>query len=209
MIPKSHPYWHVRVIVDRSPNIIAVPLSYYSYRPQSVDDARTPLLVSARDFVQSEKIETIIAGTPAGHELALHSDFRLANGERRHLVMIDMATSSRAHLDKLRGFLGDHFFQRITWFSSGRSFHGYGEDLLSQDDWVHFMGLLLLANKPRFEPTVDPRWIGHRLLGGYAALRWTKNTDHYLVTPTSIDQRDQRQATTANGRHFSTLRRDR
>ncbi|MHB1292207.1 MAG: primase 1D-like protein [Sulfuricella sp.] len=36
-------------------------------------------------------------------------------------------------------------------------------------------------------PTVDPRWVGHRLISGYAALRWTKNTEQYLNTPTLIE----------------------
>lgn len=121
-------------------------------------------------------------------ELAIHSDVRLATGELKHLVMVDMSTSSRAHLDKLRVFLGDHFFQQISWFASGRSFHGYGATLLSGDEWVRFMGLLLLANRPKLEPTVDPRWIGHRLLAGYSALRWTRNTPHYLVAPTLIEK---------------------
>jgi len=111
----------------------------------------------------------------------------MRDGRRLHLVMVDMSTSARAHLEKLRGFLGDNFFQRIAWYASGRSFHGYGESLLEQDEWVQFMGLLLLANQPRLEATVDPRWIGHRLLAGYASLRWTCNTSHYLTLPRSIE----------------------
>jgi hypothetical protein len=126
--------------------------------------------------------------TPPGQELAVHSDFRLVNSECAHLVMVDMSTSSKAHLEKLRAFLGDNLFHKIAWYDSGRSFHGYGETLLSTADWGKFMGLLLLANQPKLEPTVDPRWIGHRLLAGYASLRWTKNTQHYLGVPISIDK---------------------
>jgi len=111
----------------------------------------------------------------------------MRDGRRMHLVMVDMSTSARAHLEKLRGFLGDNFFQRISWYASGRSFHGYGESLMEQEEWVEFMGLLLLANQPRLEHTVDPRWIGHRLLAGYSSLRWTCNTSHYLTLPRSIE----------------------
>ena len=126
---------------------------------------------------------------PSGQELAIHSDMLLANGHRKHLVMVDMSTSAKAHLEKLRQFLGEEFFRQITWFDSGRSFHGYGDSLLTEGNWTRFMGLLLLANQPRLEPTVDPRWIGHRLMAGYAALRWTKNTEHYLGLPTDLDHR--------------------
>lgn len=163
-------------------------MSYYTYRPQSVVDSRSRWPVSSEEFLDSTRIESIMADTPDEQELAIHSDVTLLTGERWHLVMVDMSTSAKAHLDKLRAFLGDHFFTQIAWFASGRSFHGYGEDLLSADEWVKFMGLLLLANKARMEPTVDPRWIGHRLLAGYSALRWTKNTSHYLVPPALVEQ---------------------
>jgi hypothetical protein len=188
MILQSHPYWHVRSIVEKNPQITALWMSYYTYRPQTVTDTRVAWKISAEDFLDSDQINAIISDTPPEQELALHSNVEFGSEEQRHIVMVDMATSSKAHLEKLRVYLGDHFFQQIAWFSSGRSFHGYGEDLLQEPDWVKFMGLLLLANKPRMEATVDPRWIGHRLLAGYAALRWTKNTSYYLVQPSRIDQ---------------------
>lgn len=188
MIPKSHPYWHVRSIVQKTPQIATLALSYYTYSRQSVDDIRQTWQVSSSEFCNEAHIEAIQSETPRGQELALHSNVMLTTSERQHLVMVDMSTTARAHLDKLLVFLGDHFSQQIAWFSSGRSYHGYGERLLSETDWVKFMGLLLLANKPRLEPTVDPRWIGHRLLAGYSALRWTLNTSHYLLLPTRLEQ---------------------
>lgn len=189
MILKSHPYWHVRSIVEQRDDIETLSMSYYSYRPQTVTDQRVTWKISAVEFLDSSQVENIIAETPPGQELAIHSDIVFKSGTRQHLVMVDMSTSAKAHLDKLRTYLGDHFFQQIAWFNSGRSFHGYGEKLLSEQAWVQFMGLLLLANQPRIEPTVDPRWIGHRLLAGYAALRWTKNTAFYLTPPSKIESR--------------------
>jgi hypothetical protein len=168
-------------------DVLSVPMSYYTYIPQTVADERRIWLMPSEQFLDADLVENLMAKTPNGQELAVHSDMRLESGEARHLVMVDMSTASRAHLEKLREFLGDNFFQKISWYSSGRSFHGYGEDLLSQEDWIRFMGLLLLANKPRLEATVDPRWIGHRLLAGHAALRWTKNTSHYILAPAAID----------------------
>jgi hypothetical protein len=190
MILQSHPYWHVRSIVEKNPQITALWMSYYTYRPQTVTDTRVAWKISAEDFLDSDQINAIISDTPPEQELALHSNVEFGSEEQRHIVMVDMATSSKAHLEKLRVYLGDHFFQQIAWFSSGRSFHGYGEDLLQEPDWVKFMGLLLLANKPRMEATVDPRWIGHRLLAGYAALRWTKK--HFLLSSTTITDRSKR-----------------
>ena len=165
----------------------AVPFSYYSYTPQTVEDSRSSFTMPVEQFLDVTEVYRAMEGAGKGQELAVHSDLSMRDGRRLHLVMVDMSTSARAHLEKLRGFLGDNFFQRIAWYASGRSFHGYGESLLAQDEWVQFMGLLLLANQPRLEPTVDPRWIGHRLLAGYASLRWTCNTSHYLTLPRSIE----------------------
>lgn len=187
MIPETHPYWHVRSVVQLRPDVAAVPASYYAYKPQTVADPRTEWLISIDEFLSPEVMAKALENTPPGHEMAIHSDLRLSTGGRAHLVMIDMSTSARAHLGKLRAFLGNHFFQEVSWYASGRSFHGYGESLLTEGDWVKFMGLLLLANQPRLEPTVDPRWIGHRLMAGYSALRWTRNTEHYLGLPKGID----------------------
>ena len=186
MIHSSHPYWHVKSVVERRADIQYLTFSYYNYRPQTVEDNRIIWELPASEFTQPRIISEIIANTPFGHELALQSNMRLNESEERHLFMVDMSTSSQAHLEKLRGLVGEREFESIAWFKSGRSFHGYGTNLLTTQEWVRFMGLLLLANKPKMEPTVDPRWIGHRLIAGYSSLRWTKNSDYYILPPSLV-----------------------
>lgn len=51
---------------------------------------------------------------------------------------------------------------------SGRSYHYYGFDLLTEDEWRKFMYRSLLLT-----PFIDSRYIGHRLLSGMARLRIT------------------------------------
>lgn len=186
-IPPSHPYWHVRSLVERYPKIAAVSMSYYEYEPAKIAEKRRNWNISSKDFLDERNIIEIIEMAPLNCEVALNSEFLCHGGAICHLIMIDMSTGARAHLDKLRFFLGDQLFDEISWYGSGRSFHGYGSRLLSKDEWVRFMGLLLLANMPNVAPTVDPRWIGHRLLAGYAALRWTKNTKFYKALPARIE----------------------
>jgi len=187
MISSEHPYWHVRSVVESRVDIAFVPLSYYTYVPRTVADTRRTWLVSRLEFLNERHIHDAMNSTPAGQELAVHSDLRLVDGTALHLAMVDMSTTSKAHLAKLRAFLDEGSFEKIAWYSSGRSFHGYGSNLLAMSEWIRFMGLLLLANQPRLEPTVDPRWIGHRLVAGYAALRWTRNTPHYLGIPFAVE----------------------
>ena len=49
--------------------------------------------------------------------------------------------------------------------NSGASYHGWGLELLTDDDWRKFMAKALLLDK------IDRRWIGHRLIDGQANLR--------------------------------------
>lgn len=186
MIPESHPYWHVRAMVSKTPELASLSLSYYVYRPQSIVDERITWCVTREEFLDERRLVAAFASIPEDHELAFHSNVLTLNGDVWHLPMVDMSTAAKAHLEKLRTLLGDASFEQIQWYESGRSFHGYGGKFFSEREWVQFMGVLLLSNKPRFEPTVDPRWIGHRLLAGYSALRWSKNTPYYLGFPTKL-----------------------
>lgn len=180
-----HPYYHVTNLVKNS-RIAQLNLSYYSYQPQSSTDERQSFSLKKEDFLNPSLMEEIAVNCPFGHELAIHSTVKMDNEDIRHIPMIDMASSSKAQILRLNSFLGDHFFKTFSWYSSGRSFHGYGGILLSEKEWIGLMGTLLLANQINLVPIVDPRWIGHRLISGYAALRWTKNTDFYISAPKEL-----------------------
>lgn len=187
--PSTHPYWHVRELVDSWPDRIErLNLSYYRYLPQTVEDPRTEFSVSVERFSDPGEIRRIIDTTPEGHELAFHSRVNLARGVVMHIPLIDMSTGSAAQLEKLKPFL-EEMFAQFHWYKSGRSFHGYASNVIDVDSWAATMGILLLANQKGLPPTVDPRWIGHRLIAGYSALRWTKNTEHYIEEPRALSQR--------------------
>lgn len=187
-IPIGHPYWNAKLIVEAHLNEIStLYFSYYDYIPQSLIDRRKIFTISPQNFLDSDFIESVFKNTPINQELAFHSKILATNGVYKHIPMIDMSTGSTAQLAKLKPFLGEDTFHDFKWFKSGRSFHGYGNILLSEKEWVEFMGKLLLANQKGLAPTVDPRWVGHRLIAGYSALRWTKNTNYYLSLPNSIN----------------------
>jgi hypothetical protein len=75
--------------------------------------------------------------------------------------------------------IGEYQIKRAALFASGRSYHLYLGALFLREEWVKFMGRLLLLNPRRGPLLTDPRWIGHRLMGGYGALRWSANTSPY------------------------------
>ena len=82
--------------------------------------------------------------------------------------------------------LQSYWSMEFAIFDSGRSFHAYGNRLLSTEEWIQFMGSLLLLNEPGKNKLIDTRWIGHRLMAGYSSLRWSCNTRWYKRFPTFI-----------------------
>lgn len=49
---------------------------------------------------------------------------------------------------------------------SGRSYHYYGCELLSEEEWIVFLGKSLLMSG-----YTDDRYIGHQLVDGHCVLR--------------------------------------
>jgi len=183
---KEHPYWHVAALVAASAKSVeSIELSFYHYLPQSLIDRRHVVEVGVDNFLDVIYMEKLIGGCPIGAEVAIHSKVRMLNCEVKHIPMIDLSTAAVAHLSKLKPFLKNDFDQ-FAWFKSGRSYHGYGGRFINSEEFVDLMGRLLLANQIGVPPTVDPRWVGHRLIAGYAALRWTKNTDQYTDVPRRV-----------------------
>ncbi len=190
MIPLDHPYWHVRDVLMEARAVSRVTLSMYKYKAREISDKRIVRALSFREFCDTETVLRIMRGVPSGQELAFHGTVAMSDGRIEYLPMVDMATAKQGKLDRVAQvghLLNSTLMQKFLWFDSGRSFHGYGSSLISELHWHKLMGLLLLVNAPGMEPVVDPRWIGHRLLGGYSTLRWTCNSEHYLQVPKRID----------------------
>lgn len=106
-----------------------------------------------------------------------------------HIPMIDFAAKelpSEEDLSELGDCAGLEF-NDLVFYNSGRSFHAYGKALLTKDEWIDFMGALILVNKPGDAEIVDTRWVGHRLRQGSAGLRLTKTSPKYLAYPTEVD----------------------
>lgn len=182
----EHPYWHVAaMVVSGAQPVESVELSFYHYLPQSLTDTRHVVTVGVESFLDLIYMERLISNCPSGAEVAIHSRVKMLNGEIKHIPMIDLSTATAAHLSKLRPFLNEDF-DKFAWFKSGRSYHGYGGRFINSEELIDFMGRLLLVNQIGMPPTVDPRWVGHRLIAGYAALRWTKNTSQYTDIPRRI-----------------------
>jgi len=71
----------------------------------------------------------------------------------------------------------------LVLFETGRSFHGYFPDLIPERTWPKYLGQLLLLNEHDRLFVIDTRWVGHGLVRGFTALRWSNNTDRYRAMP--------------------------
>ena len=159
--------------------------SRYTYVARSVEDSRTHLRVPLEEVTPKWLIAQLNCLGP-NEELALHST--LTQGRRvQHIPMVDFASKSNA-ADSVLSWAKEHLNTELRLFDSGRAYHAYGLRPVSPRRWVRLMGLLLLANSPDQAPVIDSRWIGHRLLAGYSALRWSRNTSQYVKLPAKISR---------------------
>lgn len=125
-------------------------------------------------------------------EMAWHSRVE-CNGAIFHMPMIDFIGRPTLpevfHLSRLLvGEMG--LSGHLVLFETGHSFHGYFPDLIPEHAWPQYLGQLLLFNDADHPPIIDTRWIGHALVRGFTALRWSNNTNRYGSMPRLISMVD-------------------
>jgi hypothetical protein len=166
----------------------ALEFGIYHYIPQALDDERRIEKVLAHDAV--DWLSDASSALGQGEEVALHSRVypREPTALALHLGMVDFRTDDMQLADWARAeILGEPSRSGFLLVQSGRSFHLYVLRLLTESEWVKFMGRLLLLNLPDGKEVVDGRWVGHRLLAGYGSLRLTKRNDIYLMEPSVVE----------------------
>ena len=185
MIPQGHPYHFLSELLGQSDAVVF--LSKYIYTPDTLFDERDYLSIGGPDFSEI-RIAQELSTLRSDQELALHSKLQIKN-RNWHIPMIDFSISDSASniiFDRLSRFLPKQIMLNMALYASGRSVHAYSMTLLSQKEWFQFMGRLLLVNPRDQIAIVDARWIGHRIIGGFASLRWSNNSGKYLGLPSRV-----------------------
>ncbi|MEN4685622.1 hypothetical protein [Pantoea agglomerans] len=132
------------------------------------------------------EIERIISTLKENEELSVLSLIKI-NDFNYHIPMVDFLAKKRTKKSiELAYEIASFWNMTFNIFDSGRSIHAYGTRLLSQPQWLKFMGYLLLQNEKSGEKVVDVRWIGHRLISGFASLRITNNSGKHKAAPKYI-----------------------
>lgn len=163
-------------------------LSIYRYIPQKIKDEREIYNTVNGDIVKLYR--DIYSIMDKESEIAIHSRVKRDGASAvYHIPMIDFSCSlAEIKVDELSQVMREFNIRRGLLYSSGRSFHMYSIALLDACEWQKFMGRILLINKPSGIQIVDSRWVGHRLMAGYGALRLTHNSNSYLSSPSLVDE---------------------
>lgn len=100
------------------------------------------------------------------HEaLAAVSKVRTKNGIF-HIPLLDLDIPIDENgIEKIKEISLGLGIEHAAILNSGRSYHFWGLELLSEEKWRKFMYRALLLDK------IDRRWVGHRLIDGHASLR--------------------------------------
>lgn len=164
-----------------STGVTSVEFSVYEYEPLTFAESRNTYLTSLCEFKAC--IQGALSDLRPNQNIAVHSKVQV-DGKAYHIPMIDFSAISLRIVERtIQHLCNDLNYPGMHVYASGRSFHAYGTGLLSPDKFVQFMGYLLLCNSRGVSDVIDSRWIGHRLIGGYAALRLTNQAGHYLAVP--------------------------
>lgn len=187
LIVQGQPCLLVEEIVARYGVELVFTYSRYEIAPpglQAVAPRSAVLRVPASE-VTSDWIADRLAELSPNQEMAWHSLVE-SRGFGLHIPMIDFIgrppDSVLCELGRiLAGEMG--LRHRLVVFETGRSFHGYFPDLIPEHAWPKYLGQLLLLNEHDDPPIVDTRWVGHALVRGFTALRWSHNTNRYRAMP--------------------------
>lgn len=168
-------------IVNQYPEITAIGLQQYEYKPREQSDQKT-IWISRKDFLQNQKVNELINNLDKGMQMVVFSKVLLEDGRHAHIQMMDfdlpkteqnvnLVIERLKNVDVCSGWV----------LESGDSYHFYGPKLLSENEWVDFMGDCLLTSivhsKKNIQQIADSRYIGHSLKRGGNALRITTRSD--------------------------------
>jgi hypothetical protein len=187
LILEQHPILLVEKIVARYGADLIFTYSRYEVAPPGLQALapRSPVLRVPACDVTSDWIADRFAELGPNEEMAWHSWVE-CRGVGSHIPMVDFVgrpphsvVCELGHMLAAEMGLSSH----LVLFETGRSFHGYFPDLISEHVWPKYLSQLLLMNEHAGSPVIDIRWVAHALARGFTALRWSHNTNRYRAMP--------------------------
>jgi hypothetical protein len=178
---KIRPIDFVHSFLESNGSIRFVQLSSYRRVPGAVREIRSVHRVALESL--EERFDDLQRSLGSLEEVAFDSRVLAAPRLKEHafhVPLVDFASDDARRVRRVSDLLvEENHASCAALFSSGRAYHLYIGTLLSTPEWVQFMGRILLLNQRGKSELVDTRWVGHRLFGGFAALRWSARTKRY------------------------------
>lgn len=169
-----HPIDFIESLIAADNRIAKVRISVYRYHPESLFDDRTTYVVPVKQL--RAKYEMLKEQLSDNEDIAFHSVVTVHDKQelKRHFGLVDFVAADIMQVEPAaEALVAEYASARCALVHSGRSYHLYIGTLLTPSSWTKFMGRLLLLNLRNGPPVIDTRWVGHRLMGGYSALRWS------------------------------------
>lgn len=185
---EAHPCTVLEPILAQHGTNLIFTYSRYEIAPPGLQAVapRSPVLRVPAGDVTVNWIADRFAELGPRQEMAWHSRVE-CRGIDFHIPMIDfVGRPDRLELCHVSRTLSMEMSlgNNLVLFDTGRSFHGYFPELIPEQAWPKYLGQLLILNEHDRSPIIDTRWVGHALMRGFAALRWSHNTDRYEAMPT-------------------------
>ena len=120
-----------------------------------------------RDALTLDNLLERIKRLPEDRALAVTSRVTLYDQRKRHIPMVDFRCEpTEAYLQNITEWMHEIDNTGGLVLKTTNSYHYYGITLLTDRQWVKFVGRCLLL-----VPDVDVRYLGHRLMEGWGSLR--------------------------------------
>jgi hypothetical protein len=170
LVPGPMPYWESLIRTAWQSPALEV-IAKEALRHELEQDAIRVYSVAASDLSR-EALRHRVASLQPNEVLAFSSRITDKDGNCAHLPMLDFRVYPSK--ESLRSLV---VFARAMGLSgaileSGKSYHYYAYSPVSQEGWIQFAALAILAY-----PVTDSRYLGHRLLSGSFDLRISTNAE--------------------------------
>lgn len=176
-----------KCIVRTNQDIAVVHFRAYHYVPNTPSGPGERIFpIKRNDFLHGYDLAAIIDSLDDGFNLALDSKIILESGDTAHFQMIDLAPrKSPEALEKITSRFREIIVPRFgggVLLETNKSYHYFGFQVLSPEEWLDFLGLNLITsivtqvdeNLPRVHEFIsDYRYIGHSILRRSTGLRVT------------------------------------
>lgn len=174
----------VQKIVKKNKEISKISLFAYIYIPLQHEKGpfNHVIWMSRKDFLSNKKIDQIIKSLPKEVNIGVDSKVKTLDNKYYYLPMVDFGCKKTT---KYVNLIIERFKKediKHGWIvETDKSYHYYGEELLTYKRWVAFYGKCLCSSvvhtRENIEQLVDTRYIGHILRRGSGNLRFTSNGD--------------------------------